>query len=114
MLDSAYDRELRNGKRYNTNPRHTMSESGSIGKNAAGNSSKIIEGEVPEIHTLTQEEVNEQIKGFNAPLTRQLEELTWLVQGMVTIPHPSHYPRAEYSTTYGIDAHQSDNDHCCK
>ena len=65
--DSAYYGELRNGKTYNMNPRRTMSENGSIKEEVAGNSSKNAEGEVREIHTLTQEEVNEQIKSFIAP-----------------------------------------------
>ena len=90
MLDSAYYSELNNGKKYNTTPGPTMNENGRIEQNIAGNSSENVEGEGPEIHTLTQEVVNEQIKGFIVPLTRQLEDLTRLVQGMVTQPHPSH------------------------
>ena len=67
-----------------------MSENSSVEDNRAGNSSENVEEEFPEIHTLTEVVVNEQIKGFIAPLTRQLEELTRLVQRMVTTPHPSH------------------------
>ena len=66
-----------------------MSEDGSIEENRASNSSENFGEEVPEIHTLTQEAVNEQIKGFIAPLTCQLEELTRLLEGMVTTPNPS-------------------------
>ena len=85
-----------------------MSETGSIQGNRAGNSSENVEGDVLELHTLTQEEVNEQIKELIAPLTRQLEELTRLVQGMVITLHPTQYPRTEYSTTSGAAAHQCD------
>ena len=44
-----------------------------IEDNTAGTSSEHTEEEVPEIRTLTHEAVNEQIKGFIALLTRQLE-----------------------------------------
>ena len=71
----------------------------------ARNSSETVGEEVPHIHTLTQEAVNEQIRGFIAPLTRQLDELTWLVQAMVTTRHPSHYPRAYQSTISGVQPH---------
>ena len=93
-----------------------MSESGSVEDNRAGNFSEITLGEVPEIRTLTQEAVNQQIKRFIGPVTRQLEELSRLVQGMVTIPHPSHYPRTDYSTISGTAVQQPDSRvfvHCC-
>ena len=83
--------EHRNGKQYNTSTEGTKSESGSIDKNVTWNSSENVE-EVSEIQTLTQKAVNEQTKGFLAPLTRQLKELTRSVQKMVTTPQPSHYP----------------------
>ena len=76
MLGFDFYRELRNGKKYKTNSGQTMSENCSTEDNRAGNSSENTEEEVPEIHTLTQEAVNEQIKGFIASLARQLEELT--------------------------------------
>ena len=77
-----------------------MSENGYIEDNRVDESSENTEEEVPEFRVLTQEVVNEQVRSFGLiapPLTRQLEELTRLVQGMVTTPHPSHYPRADYS-----------------
>ena len=86
-----------------------MSENGSSEENVTGNSSENVEGEVSEIHTLTQEAVSEQIEGFVVPLTRQLEELTRLVQGMVTTPHPGHYSRYDFGTTSGTATLQSDN-----
>ena len=85
-----------------------MSDHGSTEENVTGNSSENVEGEVFEIQTLTQEAVNEQIRAFVAPLTRKLEELTRLVQGMVTTPHPSHYPRTDFGATCGIATYQSD------
>ena len=108
MFDSDSYRELRRGKMYNTKSGDTMSESGNLEDNRAANSLENTEGEVPEIRTLNQEAVNEQIKGFIAPPTRQLEELTPLIQGMVTTPHPSHYPKTDYSTNSGTTAHQPD------
>ena len=109
MLNSDSYRELRNVKRYNTNPDSEMSDSGNVEVNRRSTSPENVEEEIPEIHTLTQEEVNQQIKGFTAPLTRLLEELTRLVQDMVTTSHPSPYPRADYSTTSGTATYQSDN-----
>ena len=86
-----------------------MSENGSIEENVAGNSSENVEEEVPYINTLTQEAVNGEITRFIAFLTRQLKELTRLVQRMVKTPHPSHHPRTDYNTTSGTAAHQSDS-----
>ena len=101
MLESDSYREFRNGKGHKRNPERTMSENGSIEESRAGNSSENAEEEIPKIHTLSREAVSEQIKGFVAPLTRQLEELTRLVQGMVTTPH---CPRTDYSTISGTAA----------
>ena len=56
-----------------------MIDHGSTEENAPEISSENVEGEVSEIQTWTQEAVNEQIRGFVAPLTRQLE-LTRLLQ----------------------------------
>ena len=58
--------------------------------------------------TLTQEAVNEQIRGFIAPVTHQLEELTRLVQGMTTSWHPNSYSRTELGTASGTAIPQSD------
>ena len=69
-----------------------MGNHGSTEENVTGISSENVEGEDSEIQTLTQKAVNEQSRGFIAPLTRQLEELTRLVQGMRTTQYPEHYP----------------------
>ena len=61
-----------------------MSDHGSTEENVTGKSSEKVEREVSEIQTLTQEAVNERIGGVLAPLSRHPEELTLLVQGMVT------------------------------
>ena len=108
MLDSAHYREFRNGKRYNTQTKREMSENDSVDENITVNSSENVEGEVSKINTLTQKAVNGHIKGYIAPLTRQLAELTRLLQGMITILHPSHYPGAEFRTTSDTAMHQSD------
>ena len=86
-----------------------MSGSGSVEDNRTGSLSENNEREVPEIRTLTQEVVNEQTKGFTAPLARRLGELTRLVQGLVTAPHPSHFPRTDFSTISGKATHQPDS-----
>ena len=83
-----------------------MSDRGSIEENVTGNSSENVEGEASEVQTLTQERVNEQIRGLIAPLTHQLEELTRLVQEMVTTQHPDHYLRTDFGTTSGTASYQ--------
>ena len=85
-----------------------MSNYGSTEGIANGISSENVKGEVSEVQTLTQEAVKERIRGFIAPLTRQLEELTLLVQRMTTSRRPNYYPRTELGTTSGTAMHQSD------
>ena len=85
-----------------------MSNHGSTEEIAEKVSSENVEGEVPEFQTLTQEAVNEQIRGFIAPLNRQLEELTLLVQGMTTSRHPNSYPKTELGNTCGPAMPQCD------
>ena len=92
MLNSAEYRELRNGKRFYTSRERTMRDHGSMEENATEIPSENVEGKKSEIQTLTQETVNEQIRGFKAPLIRPLEELTRLVQGLNTRRHPNYYP----------------------
>ena len=43
----------------------------------------------PEVHVLTQQEINEQIISHFNPLSNQLEDLTRLIQGMTTAQHPT-------------------------
>ena len=101
MLNFCSYRELRNGKRCNSNRESEMSENGDVEENRSSTSSEKVEEEIPEIHTFTQEAVKEQIKGFISPLTRQVEEMIKLVQGMVTTLYLSPYSRADYITTSG-------------
>ena len=100
MLQSTEYREHRN---YQTSVERIMSNHGSTEE-----ASENVEGEVPEFQKLTLEAVNEQIRGFIAPLTRQLEELIRLVQGLTTSRHPHSYPRTELGTTSGTAMPQSD------
>ena len=78
-----------------------MNNHGSTEEIANRSSWENVEGEVSEFQTLTQEIVNEQARGFIAPPTRQLEELTRLVQAMTTSRHTNFYPRTELGTTSG-------------
>ena len=109
MLHSTYYRELRNSKHYQTAIERIIDNDGSTEEIADRSSSENAEGEVPEFQTLTQEAVNEQIRGFIVPLTRQLEALTRLVQGMTTSRHPNSYPSTELVTTSGTVMPQCDN-----
>ena len=89
MLDYAHKKEPRKSKSNNTDPERTVSQNGSIEESVAGNLSENVAEEFPEIHTLTQEAVIEQIKRFIAPSIRQLKELTRLVQRMGITRHRS-------------------------
>ena len=86
-----------------------MSHHGSAEEIANRSSSENVEGENPEIQTLTQEAVNEQIIGLIAALTRQLAEMTRLVQGFSTSRHPNSYPRTKLGTNSGTAMPQSDD-----
>ena len=108
MLHSTDYREIRNGKHYQTSIERIISNHGSTEEIANGLSSENIEGDIPEFQTLTQEAFNEQIRGFIDPPTRQLEELTRLLQGMTTSRHPHSYPRTELGATSGMAMPQSD------
>ena len=69
MLHSTDYRELRNGKLYQTSIERTMSNHGRTEEIANRSSSENVEGEVAELQTLTQEAVNEQIRGLeDSPL----------------------------------------------
>ena len=108
MFNSTEYRELRNDKRYQMLIVRTMSKQGSTEEIANGSSSEFAGREVSEFQTLTQEAVIEQIRVFIAPLTRQLDECTRLVQGMTTSRHPNFYPRTELGITSGTAMPQSD------
>ena len=85
-----------------------MSHQGSSEQIASRSSSENVDGEILEVKTLAQEAVNEQIRGFIAPLTRQLEELTRLAQGLTTSWHPNPHPRMELGVTSRTAMLQSD------
>ena len=85
-----------------------VSENKGSESHSAMNSQEFNENEEPEFHTLTQEEVNEQIKSFVAPLTRQVEVLIHLVQGLSVASHPKHYPRADTDTSYNAHGYSPD------
>ena len=74
----AFDsiRELRNGEWYDTASNSIMRENSSSEGSPAKNSLETNENEVPEIPTLTQDEVHELIKSFIAPLTKKLEDFS--------------------------------------
>ena len=42
---------------------------------------------------LTQDEVNEEIKGCIVPLTKQVENLTWLIQGIPSVQQTNANPK---------------------
>ena len=108
MLDYTEYGELRNGKRYQASIELTMSDHGTTKENAIGVSSENVDGEVSESQTLTQEAVNEQIRGFPAPLTHHPDDLTRLAQETTTARRSNHYPGTEFGTTSGTAIPQCD------
>ena len=68
----------------------------------------------PEAQALTQEEVIEQRGNHIVPLTKQLEDLSQLIQGMTTAQQPSFYRRAGVSARFSTARYQSDLDHRVK
>ena len=101
--------ELRNGKHYQTSKERILSHYGSTEEIANRSSSENVEGELPEFQTLTKEAFNEQTRRFFAPLTRQLEELSRLVQRTTTSRYPNSYARTELGTTSGTAMPQFDS-----
>ena len=85
-----------------------MSSHGSTEEINIRSSSEKVEGVIPEFQTLTQVAINEQHRGFIAPVTRQLGELTRLVQRKSTSRRPNSYHRTELGTTSGTAVHQFD------
>ena len=59
------------------------------------------------LRILTQE-VDEQIKNYIAPLTRQLGDLIRLIQEMLSAPRPNFYPRAGTSASSSAAGPSSD------
>ena len=53
-----------------------------------------------ETRILTHDEVDKQISYFFAPLTRQLEDLTRLIQGMFTAHRSNLFPRESTSASF--------------
>ena len=69
---------------------------------------EINENESLEVRTLMQEEINEQIKSFITLFTRELENLTPLLQGMSIASHLNFYPRADTNASYSVHGYQPD------
>ena len=63
----------------------------------------------PEVHALTQQEINEQIICHFNPLSKQLEDLTRLIQGMMTAQYPTSCLLAGTSGIFIAAGFQPDN-----
>ena len=104
MLDCEKYRDFMSGKRQNTSTERTTSENGSIEENVTGKSSENVKGEVSDNQALTQEAVNEQIKGFSASLARGIDSA---LAGSNETLHLSHHPKADFGTLSGAATYQS-------
>ena len=101
-------REFRNGKRDNIAGTATMGENNSSEGNSNLNSHETNGNEKTEIRTLTHEEGNEQSKNFIAQLTRRLDYLIRLVQGLSVRPYSNHYLRAHTDASYNAHGYSPD------
>ena len=84
-----------------------MSENNSTESSPVRNAPECNVEDEPEVYILTQEDVNEQIGSHIAPLTKQLEDMTRLIQGMTTAQNPTSHPRAGTSASFSATGYQS-------
>ena len=103
-------RKFRNRKRCNTARTMTKREKNSPEGSSAVISQETNENEGPKVHSLTQEEDNERIVSFIAALTRQLEDLNRLLQGLKVASHFIHYLKP--NTEASCNAHSYLPDSC--
>ena len=79
MLSFNAVRVLRSGKKYIITMNTNMSEDNGSGNNPTRTNHKSDVNCETETRILTQEDVTEHIKNYNAPLTKQLDDLTRLI-----------------------------------
>ena len=104
-------RELRDGKRYNTLPNSGMTATKISEHNDTLKTHKSNTNFEFEARILTQEEVDEQGRTYFAPLTKLLEDLTRLIQGMSSI-HQINLPQRARTSANSSTAGPSLNIRC--
>ena len=82
MSGSTARKEFRSIKKYDIFTQNIMTEFNSSDNSDLQNARSSNNDSESESHILTQEAVDEQIKNYIGPLTKQLEDLTGLIQGM--------------------------------
>ena len=100
-------RQLKNGNMYDTTVSTIMTNSPE--SSPVTNASECKVEDEPEARILTQVEVIEQIRFHIAPLTKQLEDLTRLIQGMSTAQQLNSYPRAGTSGNFSAAGYLPDS-----
>ena len=93
-------RVLRNGKKYGTATNTNISEDSSSRSNPAMS--------IQSTH-LIQADVNEQTRSFIVPLTKQLDELTRLMQVTSSAQQSNIYPRAGICVSFSAAGYPTDN-----
>ena len=99
-------RELTNGKKYDTAIYISMSEN--FESSPIMNAPERNTDEKLEERILSQEDVNEQIRSYFAPLTKQLENWNRLIQGVSTVQQPNTHPRVGTSASFSAAGCQPD------
>ena len=85
-----------------------MSESNSTETSPIMNAPECDVEDEPELHILTQQKAKEQAINHKAPLTKQLNNTTRLIQGMTITQHPTSYPRACRIDSFSTAGYQPD------
>ena len=106
----AFDivQELGNGKKYETATSINLIESNFYERSPILSAHKDNVSIVSEARILTQEEIDDQIKIYITSLTKQLENLTRLIQGMSTAHRPNLSSRAGASASFSAANHSPD------
>ena len=92
--------KLGNGWKYETFANIRMSEKDSSESNPFKSAHQSNTDTDSETRILTQGEVDDQIRNYIAPLTRQLEKLIRLIQEMSTAHRPNRSPKAGTSANF--------------
>ena len=101
-------RESGNGRKYDTLASNRMTGINSFETSSLLNSYRSNADSESEARILIQEEVNEQIKSYIIPLNKQLEDLTWLIQGISSAHERILSPRASTSANSSATGKLSD------
>ena len=103
MLVFNAHRILRKGKRYDMLASNRNSETNNYETSDFPNAYRDNTGSDSEAGFLTKREVEEQIMTYIAPLTKQLEDLIWLIEGMLSVHRQNLSPKASTTASSSVN-----------